>query len=234
MLIRKSFYLLCVLLLGCGLSCKKSESNANFATPGISLADVPEQPPPSSQIQPVSSAKVKVAPPAPIIIDGQFEDWNAVPDFDCKVKEDSHPSHDTQEIKIAHDDQNLYVFFRFKLGIGEKIEKEFAATGRASSGAIGYLKLTSGADQFNLWLPTGFTQKADKTAGTVAKPQGVVSVTVGKFNPSTKQFEKILEKEFPEHPDFIAFEGPMLEFKLPLDVLGLDPKVPMTCEHTEM
>jgi hypothetical protein len=85
------------------------------------------------------------APPRPIVVDGSFADWSVLPsqydptddqhDTDHNGQFDTptyvnHPDVDLLEYKFAHDEQNLYAYFRARGQIGRTQQQSAGRAGR--------------------------------------------------------------------------------------------------------
>ncbi len=107
------------------------------------------------------------APVQQIVVDGSFADWNAVPSYFDPLNDQhdtdhsgqfdaptyvNHPDVDLLEYKFAHDEQNLYAYFRARGQIG--------ATQQQSAGRAGryYVIVTidvDNSDTTGYWLHEG-------------------------------------------------------------------------------
>ena len=153
------------------------------------------------------SGRPKRVPRAAIVVDGKAGDWAEVPVF--LAPKSRRTSYQVQEIKLARDEDHLYVLFRLGVGIGERFQRDKKA-GRLGGHAIGYLDLAVDAGRYSLWLPTGYA---------VAGPSAICSYDL-MCPPRDHQIKPVLTKKCSEHPDWIAFHGKHLELKVPLNKLN--------------
>jgi hypothetical protein len=173
-------------------------------------------------------------PQAKIKVDGKGDDWSAVPVFLAPTagKWDSR-TYRCQAVKLARDDENLYVLFALGLGIRQRYDKQLEASGRPSSGALGYLKFQTEGRQFSIWIPTGFSQKFDQSRKLIAS-MPTADFQVSRHNPSTAGWGEVFAAGSETQAEFIGFDGKLLELKLPLEKLGITGASAVTLSLKEM
>jgi hypothetical protein len=163
---------------------------------------------------PASNAAI---PAASIAVDGQTDDWSAVP-VRLRCKPSVTSSYKPVSVRVAADDQFLYVLIELTLGVRERFDKQLPS-GRVSSGALGYLRLNVDATGYRVWLPTGFAMHTLKGKTTMSLQ---MSYELGRQS-SGNRFDRVLTKEYPADKDFIAIEGKYVELKIPLENLAAKP-----------
>ena len=180
-------------------------------------------------------APPKPAPTAAITVDGKADDWAGVPAvLTPPVPRPGDKTYSCKAVKIARDDENLFVLFILGLGVGERFDNQLASPrGRPSTGALGYFNFQTEGRKFVIWLPTGFCQTYEKT-GKFTSQVPTADFEVGRYNPKTDSHDTVLEAASNEQPEFIAFDGKHLELKVPLAKLGIAGDHPMQVELSEM
>ncbi len=126
-----------------------------------------------------------------------------------------------QNIKLAHDDDNLFILLRFKTGIGEKFDQELEETGNATSGAIGYLHLKTENREFVLWLPTGFSSSFDTKTGQRTKFISMARYDLSEVFQDGEETRDIAGRSSDEDPEFLAYDDKFFELRIPLSELGI-------------
>ena len=190
------------------------------AWPASGQSARPRPSPPATS--PSAPAQAVPAPDAPIpvaaiAVDGQVDDWSAVP-ARVRCKPGVTSSYRPVSVRVAADERFLYVLVELTVGVRERFDKQLPS-GRVSSGALGYLRLNVDGTQCQVWLPTGFAMRSSKGKATMDLK---MYYEVGRQTSGDKS-ETVLTKEYPADKDFIAIEGKYVEFKIPLETLAAKP-----------
>jgi hypothetical protein len=173
-------------------------------------------------------------PRARIEVDGRASDWRSVPVLlDVPTDKPRKTNYDCKAIKVACDKANLYVLLTLGVGVGERHEQQMEREGKATSGAIGHLYLTSRDAKFSLWIPTGFRSSYDMEADELTN-EPYVRVEVSRVNEGEGSGETIFEAEAAGQADNVAFAGKHLELAIPLRTLGITGEAPMEATLDEM
>jgi len=180
------------------------------------LSSPATNPSPGNQNLPRPDAPI---PTANIVVDGQIEDWAAIP-VRLRPKPGVTSSYKPTAVRVAANEQFVYFLIELGLGVRERFDQQLPS-GRVSSGALGHLRLTVDGTQYSVWLPTGFSMETPKGRPTLLTLQ--MSYELGRQNSQGKKLERLLTKEYPIDQDFIAIEGKYVEIKIPLETLAAKP-----------
>ena len=210
---RSAAYVITPIIGLCLFGCTRKSSEPEAAAP---TRQEPAQTAPSEKFVPEPVHAGKTVPEAPIAIDGEADDWADVPVFAVITHDDwVFVNYGVEDIKMARDDEYLYVCMRLCQGIRERFDNQVSGSGRPSSGAIGYLRISADSAKYSVWLPTGFRIQSSPE-GTSSKPTADFELCRIR---SDGDSESLLKKESIGNPDFIAFSGKHLELKLPLELV---------------
>ncbi len=173
-------------------------------------------------------------PRSAIKVDGRAQDWRDVPVLlELPAEKPRETNYDCQAVQVTRDERNLYVLFTLGLGIGERHAQQMEQEGRATSGAIGHLYLTSDGATFSLWIPTGARSSYDMETDEVTN-EPTVSVEVSRAKEGDAGWETVFEADSAEQPQSVAFAGKHLELAIPLTVLGISADAPIEAKLEEM
>lgn len=202
----------CVALAGClCCGCERGSDNAE----------------PKERTKPAgrpAAAQVRRSPTAvpttAIVVDGAANDWKGVP-IHLTSRPGVTSSYKPKTVRVAQDRECLYILFELGTGVRERFDRQ-VPTGRVSSGALGYLNLAVDGRKYRLWLPTG-VRMSTRPGNSAPSYSLMMTCELLRRKAQGDQYEKILEKEYPQDKEWIAIAGKHVELKIPLIHFEAEP-----------
>lgn len=171
-------------------------------------------------------------PAAPITVDGREQDWQEIEAFVTPAGGAlARGMYGCNAVKIARGRREIYVLVRLDRGVGQTFDAaRVGRGGRPVSGNVGSLVFRTEGRAFSLHIATGYSVRRRRApARPVLSP--LVRLEVFRHD---AQRTLVFSAGSQDRPAVVAFDGTVVEVRLPLAPLGLSRAARMEARFEEM